>query len=450
MFEAVDIREITQAALDAGAIQKGSEFAALLELACMDPPRTIVEIGSATGGTLLAWRRAFPEARVLSIDLPGGPYSAGDPIVLPSGVELIVGDSHQQTTLDELVRRLDGDPVDLLFIDGDHTFMGVRSDFAMYGPLVRSMGVIAFHDICQHPMMPDVEVSKFWRQLKWPGWRYEVVTEPDTWGGIGVLKVPDTFPTESVPKEVGPPIAVLIPSSGTNNSFFMHRMRFLIVPPGGLREALPVGPYISQNLRDATRELLKDPSWRRLLIVETDMVLPFDALLRHNEHTEPIVGSAYFMHGPPFDCYAWHTNGEDDGTRILPLDDAELEAMLDAPGTYPVDAVGFGCTSIAREVLEGWPKDRPLFHNSWAASTGSTPGFAGEVGHDILFCAEARAMGHQVYLDTAVQCGHIGSMVVDVSTWRSHRQLLRTQGAPNGEVSGYPSGDLPDLTPVEA
>ncbi len=397
MFEAVDIREITQAALDAGAIQKGSEFAALLELACMDPPRTIVEIGSATGGTLLAWRRAFPEARILSIDLPGGPYSAGDPIVLPSGVELIVGDSHQQTTLDELVRRLDGDPVDLLFIDGDHTFMGVRSDFAMYGPLVRSMGVIAFHDICQHPMMPDVEVSKFWRQLKWPGWRYEVVTEPDTWGGIGVLKVPDTFPTESVPKEVGPPIAVLIPSSGTNASAFMNRTRFLTVPPGGIRQAIPVGPYIAQNLRAGVLHLLKDPSWRRLLILETDMILPFDALIRHVEHTEPIVGSAYFEHAHPFNCYAWRTRNR---TNIKPFPDEQMRAMLDNPGTYPVDAVGFGCTSIAREVIEGWPSTRPLFHNSWRRKDALHPWHVGEVGHDILFCAEAREQGYQVYLDT--------------------------------------------------
>ena len=200
-----ELRDSTNAALLAGAMQKGSEFAALLEVASMDPPRTILEIGSATGGTLVAWRKAFPEARVIAIDLPGGPYSAGVQIVTPEGVELIVGDSHQDEALTKLTKLLDGDPVDLLFIDGDHTFMGVRRDFAMYGPLVRPMGVIAFHDICQHPGMPDVEVEKFWRQLHWPGWRYEVVTEPADWGGIGILKVPGEFPVESIPKEVGSP-----------------------------------------------------------------------------------------------------------------------------------------------------------------------------------------------------------------------------------------------------
>ena len=156
----------------------------------------------------------------------------------------------------------------------------------------------------------------------------------------------------------------------------MHRMRFLKIPPGGYREALPVGPYVTQNMRDAVRELLKDPSWRRLLIVETDMVPPLDALIRHNEHTEPIVGSAYFTHNPPYSCYAWHATGEDGGTQIISLSDEEMDTMMDNPGTYPVDAVGFGCTSIAREVLEGWPKDRPLFHGSWTPTNAMVPGWA--------------------------------------------------------------------------
>jgi len=431
-----DLRSITDAAIDAGAIQKGAEFAALLEIASWEPRlQTILEIGSAVGGTLLGWRRAFPDARVLAVDLPGGPYSSGAPIVTPEGVELIVGDSHKPETLAAVKAALGDEQVDLLFIDGDHTFMGVRNDFAMYGPLVRPGGIIAFHDICQHPAMPDVEVEKFWRGLRWPAWRYEIITEPDTWGGIGILKLPERFPEQSIPPEPGgPPLAVLIPSSGTNSSAFTNAYRFLTVPRGGIRQALPMGAYIPQNLRAGTQILLKDPSWRRLLILETDMLPPFDALVRHVEHTKPIVGSAYFRHSPPYNCYAWHTKD----TRIKELSVEEMGAMLDNPGTYPVDAVGFGCTSIAREVIEGWPTSKPLFHNSWRRKDANVPGHAGEVGHDILFCKEARDQGYQPYLDTAIQCGHIGTVVVAAETWRSHNQ---PKGAPNGEVSGYPSAE---------
>ena len=255
-----DLRSIVDDAIAAGAMQKGGEFAALLEIASWQPRMdTIMEIGSAVGGTLLAWRRAFPNARVLAVDLPGGPYSTGAPIVTPEGVELIVGDSHKPETLATSKAALGETQVDLLFIDGDHTFNGVRSDFAMYGPLVRPGGIIAFHDICQHPAMPDVEVEKFWRRLRWPGWRYEVITEPGDWGGIGILKVGHGFPEDAVPAGVEPAIALLIPSSGTNASAFMNRTRFLTVPPGGIRQAIPVGPYIAQNLRAGVLHLLKDP-----------------------------------------------------------------------------------------------------------------------------------------------------------------------------------------------
>ena len=40
-----------------------------------------------------------------------------------------------------------GEPLDLLFIDGDHSYDGVRADFELYGRLVRPGGLIALHDV---------------------------------------------------------------------------------------------------------------------------------------------------------------------------------------------------------------------------------------------------------------------------------------------------------------
>ena len=37
-------------------------------------------------------------------------------------------------------------PFDFVFIDGDHTYDGVRADWLAYSPLVRSGGLVAFHD----------------------------------------------------------------------------------------------------------------------------------------------------------------------------------------------------------------------------------------------------------------------------------------------------------------
>ena len=50
-------------------------------------------------------------------------------------------------TLEAARGALEGRQVDVLFIDGDHAYDGVKRDYEMYGSLVRDGGVIAFHDI---------------------------------------------------------------------------------------------------------------------------------------------------------------------------------------------------------------------------------------------------------------------------------------------------------------
>ncbi len=80
---------------------------------------------------------------------------------------LLRKDSHNQETLEEVKNILSGNQLDFLFIDGDHTYEGVKKDFEMYSPLVRKGGIIAFHDIInKDPLRKDIEVPKFWSVLK--------------------------------------------------------------------------------------------------------------------------------------------------------------------------------------------------------------------------------------------------------------------------------------------
>lgn len=46
-------------------------------------------------------------------------------------------------------------PIDLLFIDADHEYDGVRQDFLQWSPFVKPGGVIAFHDFA--PEWPGVQ-----------------------------------------------------------------------------------------------------------------------------------------------------------------------------------------------------------------------------------------------------------------------------------------------------
>lgn len=56
-------------------------------------------------------------------------------------------------------------PYDLLWIDADHSFAGAQSDHARYARLVRSGGVIAFHDALPRAAYPEVEVHAFLKTL---------------------------------------------------------------------------------------------------------------------------------------------------------------------------------------------------------------------------------------------------------------------------------------------
>jgi len=55
-------------------------------------------------------------------------------------------------------------PIDILFIDGDHTYEGVKSDYEKYEPFVKQGGLIFMHDITHK----HFGVKNFWKEIKHP------------------------------------------------------------------------------------------------------------------------------------------------------------------------------------------------------------------------------------------------------------------------------------------
>jgi cephalosporin hydroxylase len=100
---------------------------------------------------------------------------------------LIPDSSQKQQTLDKTKEIFNSELIDFLFIDGDHTYSGVKKDYEMYGPLVRKGGIIAFHDIGQNE---EGGVSVLWNEVKNSGTCYkEFLHEPNHEKGIGVIYV---------------------------------------------------------------------------------------------------------------------------------------------------------------------------------------------------------------------------------------------------------------------
>jgi len=97
----------------------------------------------------------------------------------------ILGDSYSPTTINKLVEMLKGRPIDLLFIDGDHSYEGVKQDYEIFGQMTKH--IIAFHDIF---VVPDVK--QFWAELRPANPNYEFMdfeaTEKSQFlCGIGVM-----------------------------------------------------------------------------------------------------------------------------------------------------------------------------------------------------------------------------------------------------------------------
>ena len=194
--------------------QVRSEIAELGKILKTSPPKYSLEIGTNYGGTLfLLCALSAPDAKIISVDLRDGQFGGGYPLrKIPlfrkfpgSGqrLHLIQADSHDAQTLEQVRRALGDNKLDYLFIDADHTYEGVASDFRMYSPLVRPGGMIAFHDIVSYRNETKCEVSRFWNNIKHRHRHLEFVEgltngsfpiavtgEPMETSGIGVLFMP--------------------------------------------------------------------------------------------------------------------------------------------------------------------------------------------------------------------------------------------------------------------
>jgi len=167
----MDYNEVFTVAFESlKAQQVRSEFERFIKMMLERKPKRMIEIGTATGGTLYLFARILDPDLIVSIDKPYDfkNYSSTDEMFTSFGrnVHIIRSDSHNERTLNMVKNIIGNEPVDFLFIDGDHSYEGVKKDFEMYSPLVKRGGIIAFHDICIHSPDSDVYVKDYWLELK--------------------------------------------------------------------------------------------------------------------------------------------------------------------------------------------------------------------------------------------------------------------------------------------
>ena len=164
--------------------------------------QTLIEIGSEYGGSVGVLARAMPVgSKVICVDMPNiGGGHADSPDILREGlaelrsagydVTLIANNSHSPSAVQAVGSALGrGRLADVLFIDGDHEYEGVRQDWLEYRGFVRPGGLVAFHDI--NALRPQRGGSAaFWNTLR-QGYDAAQCMANSRAPGIGLLVLPD-------------------------------------------------------------------------------------------------------------------------------------------------------------------------------------------------------------------------------------------------------------------
>lgn len=128
------------------AAQVPFEIESLLKIIKEHKVRRMLEIGSFNGGTLFLFAHiAEPDAKIISLDLPGQRFGLDNEMFSRrlfanfatnnQTIYVLRGNSHSTNSLKVVQTILSEDKLDFAFIDGNHTYQGVKQDYEMYSQL---------------------------------------------------------------------------------------------------------------------------------------------------------------------------------------------------------------------------------------------------------------------------------------------------------------------------
>ena len=194
-----------------------------------------------------------------------------------------------------------------------------------------------------------------------------------------------------------------------------HAQRYLAMHDISTGSLVGTPTYIHEGRQRIVDMFMEVGDATHLCFVDSDNVLPEEALWALLQRDLPIVGALYFgrinypeVIAKDFTNDEWSSRSVSQKVREMILEHnlpvANIpQCIADAP-LLKVDVIGFGCTMIKRAVLEDMTdKYGKLFG-----------GHGANIGEDVSFCKLAKSSGYDVYLDLGVQLGHLKTYGVTV------------------------------------
>jgi glycosyltransferase involved in cell wall biosynthesis len=168
-------------------------------------PHILVELGTHGGSSYFSFCQAIAEnglaARCFAVDTWGGDDHAGhyeksifEKVRLHNEKNYASFSTLLKKTFDEALLDIKDQSVDLLHIDGLHTYEAVKHDFETWLPKLAPGAVVLFHDTMVKE--GDFGVWRFWAEIKS---RYPLHFEMSHSFGLGVIQVSPASADETLP-----------------------------------------------------------------------------------------------------------------------------------------------------------------------------------------------------------------------------------------------------------
>jgi hypothetical protein len=166
-------------------------------------PKVFVELGVYTGNSYLAFCKSIQQHKIPTKAF-GVDSWVGDIHMGPQDEKVFTNISLEnekysnfsnliRKSFDDAVSGFENKSIDLLHIDGTHTYEAVKNDFETWLPKLSDSATVLFHDT--NVFKSDFGVHSFWNEIKskYPTFEFEHSN------GLGVLQMPDIESTKKLP-----------------------------------------------------------------------------------------------------------------------------------------------------------------------------------------------------------------------------------------------------------
>lgn len=126
--------------------------------------------------------------------------------------------------------------------------------------------------------------------------------------------------------------------------------------------------------------------------LDSDVTYPANVIRKLMAHNKDMCTGLYYKRTPPYTPCIYTTEGD----KLVPYLDYPENSL------FKITAAGFGCVLVKTKVIKA-------VHEKFGGCFFPVNGIGGE---DLSFIRRAQDCGFEIWCDSSIECGHIGSMIV--------------------------------------